>query len=236
MDLTTYANQCLQPYAFFTPKLLNKYLDNNKYKRLNILEIGCGDGALVYSINKKYNFNITGIDISEVRINRAKKAIPDSNFFVCDIINNKGKMNELKKIKWDLIILNQVIEHIPVNKINTFLGSIKTLMNKETIFYISSVLREKIAVHFYINKGKKVIDPTHEFEFSSTIEFINMLKINNFKIIKNNKQQFTLPLGMLIDKIFRLFFSKTKKVLPDILYNLRIPVIGYKYIDGICSS
>lgn len=60
-------------------------IKNNNFT--NVIELGCGLGHytnLIKSVSNK----VTGIDISETAIERAKKNYPDCNFLVSDIDNN----------------------------------------------------------------------------------------------------------------------------------------------------
>ena len=71
---------------FFTesvPALLDEALGQTDWK--NILDLGCGDGALLYALDKKGYFKgktVYAIDLSEQRINSAK-TINDT--FVCTV-------------------------------------------------------------------------------------------------------------------------------------------------------
>ena len=71
-----------------------------------ILEIGCGFGYLTYAM-KKSNYNAIGIDLSKEVIEMAQAQFGEgfSNDKIQDFIQ--------KKEKFDLIILTEVIEHIP---------------------------------------------------------------------------------------------------------------------------
>ena len=70
----------------------------------SILDVGCGDGAFLYAINKMFNHKeLTGIDISSV----TPDSISDNiSFIKSDIISfDTGK-------KYDTLILDNVYEHI----------------------------------------------------------------------------------------------------------------------------
>jgi 2-polyprenyl-3-methyl-5-hydroxy-6-metoxy-1,4-benzoquinol methylase len=81
------------------------YLENNCEKSSKILEVGCGFGYLTYAL-KKADYDIVGIDISQKSIEFARANFGD-NYILGDIANLNSD------IKFDVIILTEVIEHIP---------------------------------------------------------------------------------------------------------------------------
>lgn len=101
---------------------ISKYL-NKKPKDIKILEFGMGWGFWS-RIAKSMNFNITGFEISESRLNFAKK----NNI---KIINN---LDELKKEKFDFIYSFAVFEHI--KDPHETLKMLKDLLNKNGMIYI----------------------------------------------------------------------------------------------------
>lgn len=71
-----------------------------------ILEIGSGLGYFTYSLAKA-GYNITGIDISETAVNKAKVTFGD--YFICTGISEYAHDNAGK---FDIVISTEVIEHI----------------------------------------------------------------------------------------------------------------------------
>ncbi|MGB8490738.1 MAG: class I SAM-dependent methyltransferase [Bacteroidales bacterium] len=81
----------------------------------NILEVGCAFGVLLDNIAGRLNISDrTGIDISGENINVARGLFPDCRFFkgtleeLCD-----KETGQLKGKKFDVIVLSDIIEHIP---------------------------------------------------------------------------------------------------------------------------
>jgi SAM-dependent methyltransferase len=50
-----------------------------------VLDLGCGCGVPATQILVKQGFAVTGVDISDVQIDRAKKLVPGANFRCCDM-------------------------------------------------------------------------------------------------------------------------------------------------------
>lgn len=89
--------------------LLKKNVFNPK-KTLNILDVGCGDGVLLFLLKKhlkNYHFNLYGIDLSEEAILTAKIKLHDARFFVSGVYETKFE-NDF----FDILISSDVIEHV----------------------------------------------------------------------------------------------------------------------------
>jgi ubiquinone/menaquinone biosynthesis C-methylase UbiE len=89
---------------------------NKKEKPTRVLDIGCGDGWMVYRLeaefNKKYRLEFTGVDISGFDIDFALQRkeyfqYKDCNFQVMDARDLKFSDQE-----FDIIISSELIEHI----------------------------------------------------------------------------------------------------------------------------
>lgn len=76
---------------------------------LSVLEMGCGEGGNLFPFSQR-GCKITGIDISDTRIEEAKQFFQEkglSGNFICqDIFSVEGKE------KFDIIIIHDVIEHV----------------------------------------------------------------------------------------------------------------------------
>jgi SAM-dependent methyltransferase len=91
--------------SFYTYYPVVSYLTDKQ--NLDILEIGCGCGYLIYSLNN-LGHRAIGIDISEIAI---KFAIENfgPNYFKANI----DEFIKINKKKFDLIIAIETIEHLP---------------------------------------------------------------------------------------------------------------------------
>lgn len=85
-------------------------------KNAKILDIGCGMGHFLYFLKKEGYTNLFGIDISKQQIDFVKENITE-NVAVADVFDFlKGKSNF-----FDVIVFNDLIEHIPKERILEFL-------------------------------------------------------------------------------------------------------------------
>jgi 2-polyprenyl-3-methyl-5-hydroxy-6-metoxy-1,4-benzoquinol methylase len=101
-----------------------------KVKPQRILEIGCGMGYLTYAFNKE-GYDCTGLDISATAIEYAQ--INFGKHYFNTTIEEYSKNS---KIKYDIIIGTEVIEHLP--KVKPFLDSCKKLLAKNGKIIIST--------------------------------------------------------------------------------------------------
>ncbi len=85
----------------------HKFFLDNISQNDKVLDIGCGNGALSYDIASKAK-TVTGIDIEEKYINKAKLKYPREN--IKYIFGDATK--DLSGEKFDVITLSNVLEHI----------------------------------------------------------------------------------------------------------------------------
>lgn len=101
----------------------------------NVLDLGCGDGALSYLLYKK-GYNVTGIDTSELGIMFARNEHADRQTdckFLCK------HSSELADNTFDAIVSSDVIEH--VENVNQFIGEIKRILVPGGIAVLSTPIR-----------------------------------------------------------------------------------------------
>lgn len=106
---TLYNSRRLRFSDLFKKQYMNVFNIDNKD---NLLEIGCGPGALAESLSRWYpNMKIYGIDRDSKFIEFAKKNNPDIDFSEGDATNLNFKRNS-----FDVTISNTVAEHIEPSK------------------------------------------------------------------------------------------------------------------------
>lgn len=101
-----------------------------------ILEVGCGAGILSRHL-ARHASQVVSIDISERNIKLAKKyATSRKNHFVLmDICDGVGDLQA--RGPFDVILLPDVIEHIPIQKHKKLFDDLKSLLSANGIFILS---------------------------------------------------------------------------------------------------
>jgi len=87
-----------------------------KDKSIRILDIGCGGGHFLYFLLKKGYYNVEGIDISPSQVLRCKQIV-NAKVVVADVF----KFLPLRKKTYDVIVMNDFIEHFTKKQIRTLL-------------------------------------------------------------------------------------------------------------------
>lgn len=81
----------------------------------NILEIGCAMGILLNNIAERLSVkDYYGLDISEKNIDKARTLFPEGHFYQ-GVVDEFARLmsSEFSFSKFDLVILSDIIEHIP---------------------------------------------------------------------------------------------------------------------------
>lgn len=75
---------------------------------LNLLDAGCGDGVLLKNLVTLTGFKVYGIDYNPLRVDRARKNAPQAIVRQSDL-----RSLDFKDSFFDVIVMSQVLEHIP---------------------------------------------------------------------------------------------------------------------------
>jgi len=154
--------------------------------KINILDLGCGNGRLLELFKNNNKIKYTGIEQSAKLARHAREFAKKNNIKNAKI--NIGNILDIKKLvnqKFDLILLIAVLPHIPSNKLRQkFLKNLKK----------------------YINPGGRLIITC--WNLSASPKYKKMILKNNLKkIFGLNKMGFN-------DIVFHWKNSKGKKMSP----------------------
>lgn len=128
---TLYNSRRLRFSDLFKKQYMNVFNIDNKD---NLLEIGCGPGALAESLSRWYpNMKIYGIDRDSKFIEFAKKNNPDIDFSEGDAANLNFESNS-----FDVTISNTVAEHIEPSK---FYGEQYRVLKEKGVCIVLSARR-----------------------------------------------------------------------------------------------
>jgi len=225
---------------FSLPKLLEEFLNSfiEKVEDFSILDLGCGDGRLLYAMYKKGLLRnaerVVGIDISETRISRLKKTCPFAEGIVADACNLK----HIPDNSFDIAVSSQVIEHVSNDR--HMLKEVYRILKPGGVFYISSVIKKWYGFWIYWNNGFK-LDPTHVREYRSPEEFLNLLKSERFQIMRWETNKVSYPiLDLMLRGLIKVGLVKASpdfylkhQLLAKIRNLIKIRVIGYQTIEAL---
>lgn len=238
-EIDQYSQKYIHFYTRFIPELLLKIVKSQK-KDFAVLDLGCGDGATLWALQKKGFLKnapkIVGVDISPARCRNLEKNVKGAMAICADA----SKVAKLKDETFDVIICSQLIEHIRDE--TELLDEVQRLLKKKGRFYLSTIMKKWYGIWFYRHQGRFLIDPSHRREYSSVREIASLFKNKRLKIIK--KKLKPVRFG-LIDLLFR-FFIKTGVIknvekirlvfekqpfLAEIDHYLTIPAPGYFIVE-----
>lgn len=165
-------------------------------KGLRVLEIGCGEGDLLASLDPTYG---VGIDISVEMIKKAQAKFHSLEFKVMDA--HDLKLNG----KFDLIILSDLIND--VWDVQSILNQLKSLCTDETrliLNFYSRVYQPIVNVAGGFGLARKLL-PQNWF---TPTDVENLIHISGFEVI-NEEREILLPLNIpLISSFFNKFLVK----------------------------
>lgn len=130
-------------------------------KTEKVLDIGCGNGAVAYDIAKSTSASVLGIDINKENIIMAKERHqhPKLEFREGDALV------ELPDETFDLVILSNVLEHLPTRAL--FLGRVQEIIKPKRFLIRVPVFERDWRVPLKKEVGVEWrLDSTHEIEYT----------------------------------------------------------------------
>jgi 2-polyprenyl-3-methyl-5-hydroxy-6-metoxy-1,4-benzoquinol methylase len=238
-----YSERHIHFYDLRIPDLLEKAVKSKNSRDFSVVDLGCGDGSLLFSLQKRGLFSnaekIVGVDLSPERVKNLRGNVKGAIGIVSDACNVKKLENEV----FDVVISSQLIEHLP-NDID-LLQEIWRLVKGNGVVYISSVIKKWYGFYIYRNKGRFRLDPTHVREYSSKEDFLHLLERNGLKISEYRIKMVKYPLPDLIIRVFikiglikpsdaRGMYIENKWM--TLIRKLIIPIFGYHTIEVVCKK
>jgi len=126
-------------------------------KDAKILDIGCGLGQFLYYLDKEGFRNLTGIDISKNQVELALKMQPHLDIrFTDDTIKFLNKFQE----EHDVIVMNDVIEHLNLDELFKLLMGIHLSLKKNGLIIIKTINSA-----YPLSNASRYMDLTHTISF-----------------------------------------------------------------------
>jgi 2-polyprenyl-3-methyl-5-hydroxy-6-metoxy-1,4-benzoquinol methylase len=99
------SEEALHTHTYLSPLIISLC---KVYRATKVLDLGCGNGALVKSIASA-GFNVIGCDPSESGIYHATEAIPEAKFYRLGVYDDP---NLLEEGDFDVVVSTEVVEHL----------------------------------------------------------------------------------------------------------------------------
>jgi len=208
----------------FTKNYLINYFKKHlpDFENFRILEIGCAEAGFLHQLSLM-NIDVSGLELSEARVNIALSKNPDLNIVVGDI-TSADIVNKFKN-KFDLIVLRDVIEHVPDR--SAMFKNIITLLKSNGYLYVTFPPKFS-AFAGHQQNGKSILKyfPYLHLLPSSLIRFLgNIFGESDYMIntIINNFRD-----GLTIKKFFRYCDNYNFKFLVKEIFLIR-PIYKIKF-------
>lgn len=133
-----------------------------KDKKARILDLGCGMGQFLYFCQKEGYRNYAGIDASKENI----EFIKSSHFLKEGRVCRSSIIGFLadKKECYDVVVLNDVIEHLTKQEVFDVLDAVMASLKKGGVFLVKT----PNMANPFVNTAGRYIDITHETGFTET--------------------------------------------------------------------
>ena len=197
-------------YASTIEYLLQK-IDIDSQTSARIIDIGCGDGRICRELSFAFPFTtVLGIDYS-MRATSLAKAMNS------DVFNLKFKSLDITMEHnlnpFDIAILIEVFEHVPIENAEKFMESVRSLLNKGGVLYLTvphenKFLEYKHFQHFSIKKIVDYLNPYFDivevvpFERISRYRKILLKILSNRFFILNNPRLLSIIYGWYKKNLF----------------------------------
>ena len=162
------------------------------FKKLNILDIGCGGGLLSEPMSR-LGGTVTGIDASEKNINIAKIHAKKNKLKIEYICSSPENLKIDKK--FDIILNMEIVEH--VDDINFFLKKSSHFLKKDGLMYVATINKTLKSYLFAIIGAEYILRwlpiGTHEWnKFVKPIDLINKAKKSNLDLVSIDGVSFNI--------------------------------------------
>jgi 2-polyprenyl-3-methyl-5-hydroxy-6-metoxy-1,4-benzoquinol methylase len=161
---------------------------------LHIFDVGCSAGFFLVILRELGFEKIEGTDISETFVSHARTKGLQCR--TANVLN--GFIPEEKKNKADVVLLMDILEHLPEPK--RALENCRTLLKKDGIIYITVPIYDSLTERLIRTIRKKTRlqqakehDPTHIQAFSET-DFYNLLKEADFIMVESKRLFCPIPI------------------------------------------
>lgn len=231
MDIETYSEKHVHFLTGEIPALLEDYLRDAVFD--NLLDLGCGDGALLHALKQQGYLEDTvvfAVDVSPLRVDTTGKIDSGFRTYVCDACD----IDCLGESSVDFLVSNQVIEHVSDDR--AMASEMGRVLRPGGLAYVSTIYKKWYGWYFYRCNGRWALDPTHVREYTDNRQLPLIIEDYEMVVLEERKSQIRFP---LVDFITRRLGGKLdvydRKRLSS-LRKFKIPIPGYYYWELMCQK
>lgn len=92
-----------------------------------VLDVGCGFGRIGQQLVERRNVEYTGIDISEQRIDQARRRIPEGLFEVTTLTDF------VPDEQYDLVLAVEFLMHVPPNEVVDAVAALRSMASRHVV-------------------------------------------------------------------------------------------------------
>jgi 2-polyprenyl-3-methyl-5-hydroxy-6-metoxy-1,4-benzoquinol methylase len=229
MDISTYSKYS-QLYTEEVPPILSKLLEEADWASL--MDMGCGDGALLDALNKKRIFqgkSVYAVELSPERLDLVRKI---DEKFTC-LLSDAGDI-PIDDCSIDFLVSTQVIEHVEDD--GQMAREIYRILSPGGTVYLSTIFKKWYGWYFYRCNGKWTIDPTHLREYGKDSQLLPLFETAGLQVLGSWK---TLDGRAVVDSVLRRLGAKRdvySNGLLRALRKIRVPIPGYYIWEIVCRK
>lgn len=203
------------------------------------LDVGCGNGALAASLHAA-GMNTLGVDLSEYAVALASAAHPEIAF---QQIDERPLDEQLGQGRWDVITCAQVIEHIPPEHVNAFIGGLARSLRPGGQMLIDVPITDNVSDRWlmfrniYLRGQSRPIgaidsslNPTHLWKIEGTEPFLARFTGHGLEI-ERIRELYYVPWT-----VERLGWSPLAAHLPERMLDSLLKGLTILFVKGPCAD
>lgn len=173
----------ISPARILRERRFLKIIKSINLNSANILDIGCGRATLLNKIHKIAPNNLFyGTEYSKILVDHNISLNSHINFFKWDLENTSCPLEE---IKFDLIICQEVIEHLSPDAQARIINKVYSLLNPNGFFLLSTPCKDKLLK--FVPEGLTYENFAQELESQPIANHLMMEDLQNLFIKSNFK-------------------------------------------------
>lgn len=167
-------------YSFATERLIDLALRHTAFNKKSILEVGCGLGATMKYLIRKYELIYTGIDINEKQVNFLRNEIMSHYCHKRIVVHALSALQITKNIgNFDIVMSEDSFSHIPDRF--KLLKNIHEVLNVNGVLVFSDLVKNKEISEKELSQQQKA---WCLWNLESKESYLNLIKESGFEVLE----------------------------------------------------